>query len=128
MLARISAWCFDHRWAALGIWLLALVGVFGAAGTIGAAYDGAFDIPDSDSADGFAVLEEHFTDLGAGGQSGTIVFRADQGVDDPEVTAAMEELFGLVNTGFPGEDGAPEHPGATAISPYSEQGRGQIAQ
>ena len=127
MLARISAWCFDHRLAALAIWLLALVGVFAAAGNVGAAYDGAFDIPDSDSADGFAVLEEHFADLGAGGQSGTIVFQATQGVDDPAVMAAMEELFAEVGAGFPDDDGVAEHPGATVISPYGPQGQGQIA-
>jgi putative drug exporter of the RND superfamily len=32
-----------------------------------------------------------------------------------------------VDAGFPDEDGVPEHPGATVISPYSEQGDGQIA-
>jgi RND superfamily putative drug exporter len=126
-LSRVGGWCFDHRVAAVGVWLLGLVTVLGAAGAIGPAYDAVLDIPDSDSADGFAVLDEHFPALGAGTQSGTIVFRADQGVDDPEVTAAMEELFALVDAGFPDEDGVPEHPGATVISPYSEQGDGQIA-
>ncbi len=126
-LTRVGGWCFDHRIAAVGVWLLGLAAVFGAAGAIGPAYDAVLDIPDSDSADGFAVLDEHFTELGAGTQSGTIVFRADQGVDDPDVTAAMEELFALVDAGFPDEDGVPEHPGATVISPYSEQGEGQIA-
>jgi RND superfamily putative drug exporter len=91
------------------------------------AYDAVLDIPDSDSADGFAVLDEHFPELGAGTQSGTIVFRADQGVTDPEVTVAMEELFALVDAGFPDVDGVPEHPGATVIAPYSEQGDDQIA-
>ncbi|MCP4226803.1 MAG: MMPL family transporter [Actinomycetia bacterium] len=127
MLARTSAWCFDNRLAALGLWLVGLFAVFGAASAVGPAYDGAFDIPDSDSADGFAVLEEYFSELGAGGMSGTIVFQAEQGVDDPEVVAAMEELFVLVNAGFPDESGEPEHPGATAISPYSEQGQAQVA-
>ena len=126
-LSRVGGWCFDHRIAAVGVWLLGLAAVIGAAGAIGPAYDAVLDIPDSDSADGFAVLDEHFTELGAGTQSGTIVFRADQGVDDPEVTAAMEALFALVDAGFPDEDGVPEHPGATVISPYSEQGEGQIA-
>jgi RND superfamily putative drug exporter len=127
VLARLSAWCFDHRLAALGIWLVALVAIFTGAGAAGAAYDGAFEIPDSDSADGFEVLNEYFADLGAGGQSGTIVFRADQGVNDPTVVAAMEELFAEVGAGFPDENGAPQHPGATVISPYSPQGQGQIA-
>jgi RND superfamily putative drug exporter len=123
----MSAWCFDHRIAAVGVWLLGLVAIFAGAGAVGPAYDAVLDIPDSDSADGFAVLDEHFAELGAGTQSGTIVFLADRGVDDPEVVAAMEELFALVDAGFPGERGVPEHPGATVVSPYSEQGAGQIA-
>jgi RND superfamily putative drug exporter len=127
LLARIGGWCFDHRLAAVGVWVLALVAVFGASGAIGPHYDGVLDIPDSDSADGFDVLEQHFPDLGVGGLQGTIVFRADQGVDDPEVTAAMEALFAEVDAGFPDGSGEPQNPGATVISPYSEQGEGQIA-
>ena len=73
------------------------------------------------------MLERYFPELGAGGASGTIVFRADQGVDDPAVIAAMEELFATVNAGFPDEDGNPQHPGATVVSPYSVQGESQIA-
>jgi RND superfamily putative drug exporter len=127
MLTRVSGWCFDHRSRAVGLWLVALVAVFGAAGAVGPAFGATSDVPNSDSADGFAVLDEHFPDLGSGGQSGTIVFRARQGVDDPEVTAAMEELFALVDAGFLDDDGVPEHPGATVVSPYSEHGQGQIA-
>ena len=126
-LARISIWCFDHRIAAVGLWVAGLAAALGAAGAIGPSYDAALDVPDSDSAVGFDVLEQHFPDLGAGGLSGTIVFRAEQGVDDPEVTAAMEQLFALMERGFPDVDGVPQHPGATVISPYSEQGQGQIA-
>ncbi len=126
-LARTSIWCFDHRIAAVGLWVAGLAAVFGAAGLIGPSYDATGNVPDSESATGFDVLEEHFPNLGAGGMSGTIVFRADQGVDDPEVTAAMEELFALVEAGFPDEAGVAQHPGATVISPYAEEGGGQIA-
>ena len=127
LLTRLSGWCFDHRIAAIGVWVLALVAIFGAAGAIGPSYDGVLDIPESDSADGFDVLERHFPELGAGGLSGTIVFRADQGVDDPEVTAAMQGLFAQVDAGFPDESGDPQHPGATVISPYAEEGQSQVA-
>ena len=101
--------------------------VFGAASTIGAAYDASTDIPDSESADGFDVLEQYFAELGAGGASGTIVFRADQGIEDPAVVAGMEDLFATVNAGFPDDNGNPQHPGATVVSPYAEQGASQIA-
>ena len=126
-LNRISTWCFDHKLAAIGVWAAGLVATFGTAAAIGPSYDAALDVPGSDSAAGFDVLEQHFPDLGAGGLSGTIVFRADQGVDDPRVTAAMEELFALVEAGFPDEAGDPAHPGATVISPYADQGEDQVA-
>jgi RND superfamily putative drug exporter len=104
-----------------------VVVVFAAAGVVGPAFGSGSTIPVSDSAAGFAVLEEHFPELGTGGQSGTIVFRADQGVDDPVVVAAMEDLFAAVDAGFPGEDGVARASGATVVSPYSRQGAGQIA-
>jgi putative drug exporter of the RND superfamily len=127
LLGRLAGWCFDHRTKAVGVWLVTLFTIFGAAATVGSNFSATAGVPDSGSAAGFAVLEKHFPELGAGGRSGTIVFKAPQGVDDPEVRAAMEELFGLVNAGFPDSKGVPQHPGGTVISPYSEQGQGQIA-
>jgi len=127
LLGRIGGWCFDHRRKAVGLWLVALVAVFGAVAAVGPQFAASSAVPDSDSAAGFAVLEEHFPELGTGGQSGTIVVRAQQGIDDPQVRAAMEELFALVDAGFPDGDGVPEHPGATVISPYEEAGLGQVA-
>ena len=127
LLGRISGWCFDHRVKAVGLWLVALFTIFGAAGAAGSRFSASSTVPGSGSAAGFAVLEEHFPALGAGGQSGTIVFRARQGVDDPGVKAAMDELFRLVDAGFPDANGVPEHPGGTVISPYSDGGQDQIA-
>ena len=39
----------------------------------------------------------------------------------------MQELFRLVNAGFPDDDGVAQNPGATIVSPYSAEGVGQIA-
>ncbi|MEY2437073.1 MAG: putative drug exporter of the superfamily, partial [Acidimicrobiaceae bacterium] len=127
LLGRLGRWCFDHRLAAVALWLVALVSIFGAVGAVGPSYKETFDVPNSGSARGFAVLKEHFPQLGAGGQSGTIVFRAQQGVDDPRVAVAMQELFALVDSGFPDDAGVAQHPGATVVSPYSAEGAGQIA-
>ena len=126
-LGRIAGWCFDHRIKAVGLWLVALFMIFGAAGVVGSHFSGSSEVPGSGSAAGFAVLEEHFPALGTGGQSGTIVFEARQGVDDLEVRAAMEKLFALVDAGFPDSNGVPQHPGGTVISPYSERGQDQVA-
>jgi putative drug exporter of the RND superfamily len=128
LLGRIGGWCFDHGGRAVGAWLAGLVLVFVAAGVAGTAFTSTSDLPGSDSAAGSAALEEHFPELGAGGQSGTIVFRADQGVDDPEVVAAMEDLFEVVAAGFPDAAGVPRQLGATVVSPYSSTGAGQIAE
>ena len=127
LLGRMGGWSFDHRRAAVGAWLAAIVVIFAAAGVGGTAFTSTSDVPGSDSAAGFAALAEHFPELGTGGQSGTIVFVAEQGVDDPEVVTAMEALFADVAAGFPTADGMPQQPGATVVSPYAAAGAGQIA-
>jgi putative drug exporter of the RND superfamily len=127
LLGRLGGWCFDHRGATVGLWAAVLVVVLVAAGAVGPAFGSGSAVPDSDSTAGFAALEEHFPELGTGGQSGMIVFRADQGVDDRAVVDAMERLFATVDAGFPDRSGTPRAPGATVVSPYSAQGGGQIA-
>ena len=117
MIARLGSWCFQHRRPVLAAWLLALIGI-GVLGNgiIGPAFSSEFEIPASESASGFDVLTEYFPGQGAGGQSGSIVFEAEQGVADPAVAAAMTELFTEV--------GAID--GVTVISPYDESGVRQI--
>ncbi|MCU1485956.1 MAG: hypothetical protein JWN67_2702, partial [Actinomycetia bacterium] len=127
LLGRIGGWCFDHRIKAVGLWLVALVAIFGGAGALGSRFSAGSTVPGSDSAAGFAALEAHFPALGTGGQTGTIVFRAPQGVDDPAVRAAMVALFEVVDAGFPDAHGVPQHPGATVVSPYAPGGGSQIA-
>ena len=127
LLGRVGGWCFEHRRATVALWVVALGLLFAAVGVVGPSFSSGSVVPGSDSAAGFAVLEEHFPELGTGGRSGTIVFRADQGVGDPEVVAAMEDLFATVDAGFPDAAGVPQAPGATVTSPYTERGRGQIA-
>lgn len=127
VLGRLGGWCFDHRKATVGLWIAVLVAVFVAVAAIGPAFESESGAPGSDSEAGFAVLEQHFPELGAGGQSGTIVFRAEQGVNDAAVVAAMENLFARVNAGFPDENGVPRAPGGTVASPYAVGGEGQIA-
>jgi len=115
---KLGRFGFRRRWLVLGSWVAILVTVFALVGTIGASSDSSFSIPDSESKRGFDTLDEYFGGLGSG-ISGTIVFRADQGVDDPEVQAAMTELFEEVDA----------IDGVTLTSPYSPEGqaRGQVA-
>ena len=126
-LGRLGGWCFDHHRRAVAVWAGVVLVVFVSAGVVGPAFGSGSMVPGSDSEAGFAALEEHFPELGTGGQSGTIVIRAEQGVDDPDVVRAMETLFATVDAGFPDEAGVPRAPGATVVSPYEVGGAGQIA-
>ncbi len=116
--ARLGSATFRHRWRVLITWAAVLLAVFASVGVVGSSSDGSFSIPDSESKRGFDTLEEHFGGLGAG-RSGTIIFRADQGIDDPTVVVAMTALF----------DEVAEIDGVTLTSPYTSQGEraGQVA-
>jgi RND superfamily putative drug exporter len=75
------------------LFVLVLGGVL--SGAVGSAFRDEFNLPDVESRSGFDVLDDQFGGQGTG-IVGTIVFRADQGVDDPEVRAQMQALFDRV--------------------------------
>ena len=116
MLARLGAWSFRNPRKVVAIWVGVVVVVFGAAFGIGAAFDAGFEIPDSESRRGFDALDEHFGGFGSG-QSGSIVFRSESGVDDPDVRAAMEAMFEQVAA----------FAGVIVTSPYAPEGTSQIS-
>ena len=97
MYSRLARWCFHHSWQVIGAWVAILVVSISVTGAIGTAYDGSFSIPESESLDGSLILDEYFGGLG-GGQAGSIVFEAPQGVDDPAVQTIMTGLFDQVRT------------------------------
>jgi RND superfamily putative drug exporter len=100
----------------LGLWVAVLFGVSALGAVVGSGFSDAFEVPDSETKDGFDALDEHFDGVGSG-MTGQIVFRSVQGVDDPAVRAAMEDVFTQVDS----------IDGVTLISPYSPQGQQQIA-
>jgi len=117
VFSRLGTWCHDRRKLVLGVWIVALVLVGAASGSAGDAFRDEFNLPDSESRTGFDILDEHFGGEGAG-TVGTIVFHADQGVDDPEVRAEMQALF----------DATAEVDNVErVVSPYSEEGAQQIS-
>ena len=127
-LARIGAWCYDHRKAAVGIWLAALVVVFGAAGAIGPAYDASTDIPDSESADGFDVLDQLLRRARRRRRVGNDRLPRRPGRRRPRRHRRHGGALRHRRTpGSPTRTATPQHPGATVVSPYSEQGESQIA-
>ena len=115
MLARLGGWSFQHPRKMVGAWVALIVVVIGSTVAVGAAFDAGFEIPDSESRRGFDALDTHFGGFGSG-QSGSIVFRSEVGVDDPAVRAPMEALFAEV--------AAIE--GVVVSSPYDAAGAGQV--
>jgi RND superfamily putative drug exporter len=101
----------------LGLWVAGLLLAGVASGAAGNAFKEDFNMPDVESKRGFDILDEHFGGEGTG-WVGTIVFQAEQGVDDPSVQEPMEELFAEVA----------ELDGVTrVVSPYAEGGEAKIS-
>ena len=115
MYQSLARWCYHHRWTVVGVWIALIVGLNAVGGVVGAAFDAEFTSTGSESNAGFETLEEYFPGAGSafGGQ---IVFQAEEGVDDPEVTAAMTEMFDEVAT----------IDGVTLVSPYTPFGAEQV--
>ena len=117
MFSRLGTWCHDRRKLVLGLWLGVLVFGFAVSGAVGNAFRDEFNLPDVESKTGFDILDDNFGGQGTG-VVGTIVFQADQGVEDAEVEAAMQALF----------DEAAQLDDVTNVeSPYSGEGAQQIA-
>src|ERR671917_366399 len=117
VFARLGPWCHDNRKKVLAAWVAILVLGFVAQGAIGSAFRDEFNLPDVESKTGFDILDEEFGGQGTG-VIGTIVFRAEQGVDDPEVRDAMTQVFDEV---------AAQEDVNLVESPYTEEGARQIA-
>ena len=117
MYTSISRWCFRHPWRGLAVWLAALLLIAGISGSLGASYSGELAIAGTESHSGSEILKDHFGGVGAG-PGGTVVFRAEQGIDDPAVKTALSELLARVDA----------LEGTTVISPYGPGGQYRIAQ
>ncbi|MGY6500385.1 MAG: MMPL family transporter [Acidimicrobiales bacterium] len=116
MFARLGRWCFTHRYAVIGLWVAAAVLGGAVLGTIGTKTRTEFSLPDVESRNGIEVLDEHFGGQGAG-FNGSIVFLAEDGVDDPAVRSTMEALFVEVD----------QIESVRVVSPYTDEGQAQIA-
>jgi RND superfamily putative drug exporter len=99
-------------------WVVLLFVVNGVASGAGDNYRQDLNLPDVESRDGFDLLDERFGGQGTG-YTGTIVFQAEQGVDDPEVQEGMTRVFEAV---------AADDAVSSVQSPYDEGGEQQISE
>ena len=91
-LARVAGWCYDRRRRVLAIWLVAVVG-FGIAGqAAGGALLKTFDLPGSDAAKAFHILDQDFARPGDDGQ---LVWEVNDGASptDPAVQSVVQPLL-----------------------------------
>ena len=115
MLANLGRWCHDNRRkVALG-WVGIIVGLFALVSGLGSAFGAGFETPDGEAQDGFDLIDEYFAGRGSGVE-GRVVFKAEQGVDDPAVQAKMTALFDRMTAA-----------GAIVTSPYTERGQSQVS-
>ena len=117
MLERLARWTYHHRWTTLLLWVVGLIAAITLQTTVGGSYSTDFSLPGAESQKAFDLLEARFPNVA--GDTADIVFKAEGGVDDPEVQSAMEGLFGQIE----------EIDRVVGLSsPYTEEGQGQISQ
>lgn len=116
-MRQLAELCYTKRRFVVAAWILLLVGLMAISQAFAGEYRTEFKLPASESAQALSLLEER----GAGsrtGATGQFVFRAEQGVNDPEVRRTMEGFLADVAAVVDGEE---------IISPYEPGNEYQIA-
>jgi RND superfamily putative drug exporter len=116
MLERLARWCYRHRWRTVILWIVAFAGSISLMNVAGGDYTSDFSLPGSEAQEVVDLLEEKFP--ARSGDSASIVFKADAGVEDPAVRETMEGLFAE----------ASRLPHVVVVtSPYAEEAARQIS-
>ncbi|HEY2714841.1 MAG TPA: MMPL family transporter, partial [Solirubrobacterales bacterium] len=120
-MRRFATWITGHRKTVIFGWILGLVVIGMIAGNKGANFSEEFKLPSSDSTEAYELLEDEF-----GGQSGgtaTIVWRADEGVESPQVEKTMEGVFKSVEEKPHVTEVASPYKGGEGAAAISEDGK-----
>ncbi|WP_345025242.1 MMPL family transporter, partial [Streptomyces sedi] len=91
VFARVAGFSFRHRAAAVGLWLLVLVGVWVLASAVGDDYREDYSLPGTDSQRAVELLEAHGSDQG--GDSVSIVLHDEEGIERAEVRERVEPML-----------------------------------
>ncbi|OHV37738.1 MULTISPECIES: MMPL family transporter [Pseudofrankia] len=116
-MAALARWCFRHRWIVLIAWLVAFIGLGGAARAVGDDYKDAFSLPGTDSQAAYDLLASEFP--AASGETASIVLHARSGtLTDPALrTPATSMLASLAKLPHV----------ASVTSPYDPKGASQLS-
>jgi len=116
-MRALAAFCYRRRRYVVAAWIAILAGTFALSLAFAGEYKTEFRLPGSESQAAVDLLEQRGANERTG-FFGQIVFKAEQGVDDPEVRAAMEQLFADISR---------EVEGVEVVSPYAPEGSHQIS-
>ncbi|MGB7685177.1 MAG: MMPL family transporter [Solirubrobacterales bacterium] len=116
-MRAFATWCTGHRKTVIIGWIVALVGTGMLASSVGSAFSEDFKLPASDSQEAFDLLERNFQEQS--GETVTIVFKDDAGVESPAVKRKMEGVFAEVA----------EFPHVSEVaSPYAGDGAAAVSE
>ncbi|MBS1679091.1 MAG: MMPL family transporter [Actinobacteria bacterium] len=110
-MRRFATWMTGHRKTVIFGWIAALIVIGSIAGNVGSNFSEEFKLPSSDSTEAYELLEDNFPQQS--GSTATIVFKAEEGVESPQVQKKMESIFKAVE--------AEPHVSEVA-SPYGKSG------
>jgi RND superfamily putative drug exporter len=98
-MGPLSRWAVLNPKKAVGIWVLAMVAIFGTAIGVGANYNDTFTLPNTESKKAQDILEAQFGAVGQEDTSAKVVFGPTTGtIEQESVKESMNELFTELRT------------------------------
>jgi RND superfamily putative drug exporter len=116
-MRSLASFCYRRRRFVVIGWIVSLITLFALSATVGADYQTEFELPGSESQRAIDILKEKGAAERTGFQ-GQVVFEAGQGVDDPAVSAAMEDFLSKIENDIPEVE---------VVSPYEPGNEYQIS-
>ncbi len=120
-MRRFATWTTGHRKTVIFGWIAALIVIGLVAGSMGAEYSEEFKLPASDSTEAYELLEDNFPQQS--GSTAQIVFKAEEGVESPQVRKEMESVFKQVEAEEHVSEVASPYGGAGGAAAISEDGK-----
>jgi RND superfamily putative drug exporter len=90
-MRSFASWITSHRKTVIAGWIVALIAIGVAAGSVGSDFSEEFSLPSSDSKDALDLLENRFP--AQAGDTVQIVYKAESGVESAAVKREMEGVF-----------------------------------
>ncbi|MGH2551886.1 MAG: MMPL family transporter, partial [Thermomicrobiales bacterium] len=96
VLVRWTRFSVQHKWRVLAVWLVGLIALGFASSTFKGDYSTAFDIPGAESQTAIDLLSEKFPS--ASGDSATLVFQSESGINDPAIKERIDAVLATTAT------------------------------